>query len=134
MTIVGYVGFNANARAGLEFRFPDFNFTKHVNAQLNESYEGYGSVNGFIDACDFIFGITISEKCHSKNSDASNQIFLWGDSYAQMLTYGLIKNLPKNWQLFQISSRGCQPSIFEKIRLLITVSNPITLRWSRYRS
>jgi hypothetical protein len=113
MAIVGYVGFNAKTRAGLEFRFPEFNFAKHVDTQLNKPYDGYGSANDFINDCDFVYGKPISKRCYSKNSDISNQIFLWGDSYAQMLTYGFIKNIPKNWQLIQVSSRGCQASIYE---------------------
>ena len=42
-------------------------------------------------------------------------MLLWGDSTAQILTYGLIKNLPSDWQLSQIASRGCWPSPFQKV-------------------
>jgi len=35
---------------------------------------------------------------------------IWGDSHAQMLNYGLAKNLPGNWQIFQVASSGCHPN------------------------
>jgi hypothetical protein len=37
-------------------------------------------------------------------------VFLWGDSHAQMLGYGLRKNLPTDWQLLQVASVGCKPN------------------------
>lgn len=37
-------------------------------------------------------------------------VFLWGDSHAQMLGYGLRKNLPADWQLLQVASVGCKPN------------------------
>jgi hypothetical protein len=36
---------------------------------------------------------------------------LWGDSHAQMLNIGLRKTLPDNWQILQVTSSGCAPSV-----------------------
>jgi len=103
-------------RGGIGHRLSGFDFEKYPKKQLSESFESYGSAQNFIDECDFIYAKinnTITSSCFSKDGKTINQILLWGDSYAQMLTYGLLKNLPSNWQLLQVSSRGCQANIFE---------------------
>lgn len=38
-------------------------------------------------------------------------VFIWGDSYAQHLYYGLSKALPKNVSILQVTSSGCWPHI-----------------------
>lgn len=51
----------------------------------------------------------IAKDCY--DADPKKQaVFLWGDSHAQMLGYGLRKNLPSDWQLLQVASVGCKPN------------------------
>jgi peptidoglycan/LPS O-acetylase OafA/YrhL len=49
----------------------------------------------------------ISESCFSKNSKTSKVVFIWGDSHAQQLNYGLSKVLPDDFELLQVASSGC---------------------------
>jgi len=116
LLISGLLGYYTYAASGLGNRLPGFEFEKYAQLRWQEPFNLYGSAQEFIDECDSIYakdGNHIARQCFTKNPAKANQVFLWGDSYAQMLTYGLIKNLPINWQLLQVASRGCQPSIFE---------------------
>lgn len=53
----------------------------------------------------------IAESCYVPREPRKHVILLWGDSHAQMLNYGLSKQLPDNWQILQIASSGCLPSV-----------------------
>jgi len=58
------------------------------------------------------FGTEIDKTCYTPDQTHKNILFIWGDSHAQMLNYGLTHNLPKDWQILQIASSGCPASIF----------------------
>ena len=125
MAITGTIGYYSFIQGGLNFRFLGYDFNKAVQFQIAEVDPRYGPIDEFINKCDFINrmsgsnlrnsegDLATSALCSSANPNANNKVALWGDSYAQMLTYGLIKNLPGQWELLQLSSRGCQASIFE---------------------
>lgn len=116
MATLGITGYLSCIWDGIGFRLPGYEFEKYARLRWNEPISPYGSAQSFVDRCDFIYaeeGNQISSECYTKDASIENQVMLWGDSYAQMLTYGLIKHLPSNWQLLQVASRGCQPSIFE---------------------
>lgn len=49
----------------------------------------------------------ISKNCYSKNIEDSKVVFIWGDSHAQQLYYGLSKVLPKDYEVLQVASSGC---------------------------
>ena len=49
----------------------------------------------------------ISNSCHEKRIADSKVVFIWGDSHAQQLYYGLSKTLPKDFELLQVASWGC---------------------------
>lgn len=49
--------------------------------------------------------------CFTSDPSHPNKIMLWGDSHAQMLRYGLEQTIPDSWQILQITSSGCPPSI-----------------------
>lgn len=51
----------------------------------------------------------IAKSCYEVDPK-KQAVFLWGDSHAQMLGYGLRKNLPADWQLLQVASAGCRPN------------------------
>ena len=118
MLALGTVGYLANQVGGHPQRSPTIEFHRIVQESLMQNSDRYGVINSFINDCDFIYFVgpklvakTIDPKCTFKDPKITNQVFLWGDSYAQMLSYGLIKSLPENWQLLQVASRGCQTSI-----------------------
>ena len=54
--------------------------------------------------------LVVDNSCFERNSAYSKSVFIWGDSHAQMLNWGLKNNLPKNWQILQIASSGCAPN------------------------
>ena len=124
MVAVGIAGYHAFIKKGLDQRFPGYDFNRWVDLQMLESDPYHGQPKNLVDGCDFIDRMPksnglISQSppeilpiCYEANPKASYRVALWGDSFAQMLTYGLIKNLPSSWQLLQLSSRGCQASIF----------------------
>ena len=54
---------------------------------------------------------SIASNCFTKNESHRFAAFVWGDSHAQMLSSGLAKNMPQDWQLLQIASSGCPPRL-----------------------
>ena len=53
---------------------------------------------------------SIDASCYTPKEPRKHIAFIWGDSHAQMLNYGLTKNLPDDWQVLQVASSGCAPS------------------------
>lgn len=53
----------------------------------------------------------IDADCYTKNSDTEKSLFIWGDSHASQLYYGIHQNVPKNWQVLQVTSAGCPPAL-----------------------
>ena len=53
---------------------------------------------------------SIDKSCFEPDGVSKRSVMIWGDSHAQMLNYGLRKNLPSNWQIFQVASSGCHPN------------------------
>jgi hypothetical protein len=51
----------------------------------------------------------IATSCYRPDTTKDKRLFIWGDSHAQMLNYGLTKNLPNDWQVMQVASSGCVP-------------------------
>lgn len=50
---------------------------------------------------------TISKSCFTRAPFYSHSVLLWGDSHVQQLYYGLVNNLPKDWQILLGVSSGC---------------------------
>ncbi len=56
---------------------------------------------------------TIDSSCYT-NPEDKKIVFIWGDSHAQRLYWGLKQNQPTNWTLLQVASSGCSPKIIYK--------------------
>lgn len=77
--------------------------------------------NGLNDAyllkCDFYDHKTkssrqeIDKSCTNVEKGNKNVIFVWGDSHAQALSYGLRLNSPMNFSFAQVATSGCPPSL-----------------------
>jgi len=52
----------------------------------------------------------IAPECTEK-APGRKTVSLWGDSHASQLYPGLNDNLPRDWQILQVTSSGCFPSI-----------------------
>jgi len=49
----------------------------------------------------------INESCYTRDLRFDHALFIWGDSHAQMLYYGIKNNLPADWQILMGASSGC---------------------------
>lgn len=57
---------------------------------------------------------SISESCFTKNHNKLKTIFIWGDSHAQQLNYGLSETLPKEFEVLQVASSACRANLEAK--------------------
>jgi hypothetical protein len=57
---------------------------------------------------------SISESCYKKIKENSKVVFIWGDSHAQQLYYGLINELPNDFEVLQVASSGCKANLETK--------------------
>jgi peptidoglycan/LPS O-acetylase OafA/YrhL len=110
--VLTYKGWISNDRESEQFNFVrKFEETKPQFLYLKENplYEAYR-----ID-CDFLNVTTekakdsINKSCFTSNAEKS--IFIWGDSHAQQLNYGLKKLLPVDISILQVATSGCSPSL-----------------------
>jgi peptidoglycan/LPS O-acetylase OafA/YrhL len=53
----------------------------------------------------------IDVTCYTPDGISQQSVLIWGDSHAQMLNFGLSRHLPKAWQVFQVASSGCHPTV-----------------------
>lgn len=53
----------------------------------------------------------IAEECHKPDGRHRKTVFIWGDSHAQHLYPGLKRTLPADWQILQVTTSGCAPSL-----------------------
>ncbi len=87
-------------------------------------YKKIGIPEKYRLSCDFLNGPnyrvgslmqttypSISEDCYQASANDKKSVFIWGDSHAQGLYWGLKNNLPGDWNIFQVASSGCNPKI-----------------------
>ena len=112
-----FLGREIQNQSGMGYRFTGSaaylggDFQTQMRKNLEDDYQQNSA------ACDFSQPekktnqpkADIAKSCYE--IDPKKQVvFLWGDSHAQMLGYGLKKNLPADWQLLQVASVGCKPN------------------------
>lgn len=77
--------------------------TSHVKKQYKEECN-------FFDADAYVAKKSqIPESCTKRHN--GNGVFLWGDSHAQALSFGIRRHLDGGVDFYQIASSGCQPHI-----------------------
>lgn len=118
--LVGYAGYNAYQHGGYGFRMkdrqsfldyfenspPNYNFSKRLG------FVEYKNACNFYDSGKPTIPLArIDPVCYQRNPAKEKTIFLWGDSHAQHLRYGLSRNLPNDWQVMVVASSGCAPNI-----------------------
>ena len=129
MAIVGYVGYKTFELNGLSFRLKDredfYNYFENSIPAWNFSTK-QGLMEDYRNDCNYydlearrynmatmVPVSKINSSCYTVDKGKAHQVFLWGDSHAQQLFYGLNKNLPNDWQVLIVASSGCVAGIVE---------------------
>jgi len=96
LLVIGFIGYNTYERDGLTFRLNQIQFRLPLTLQkLGGKYVKPAELN----------------QANSKNQDKKPKIFLWGDSYAEHLLPGYRQVFGENYNVLNISSRGCPPIV-----------------------
>jgi peptidoglycan/LPS O-acetylase OafA/YrhL len=106
MAVIALVGYNFFYRDGLSFRSIATKNTISVNIPQEDEADAKrqtGYIDGF--TCKYY-----EEQCRPLIT-GKKKILVWGDSHAQMLAYGLKRNMPSDWQFLLITQPGCQPAV-----------------------
>jgi len=97
-----------NKRSAFDHYFenspPDYTFMKEHGL-----FEAYRDECNFYDTLGAKVRDKIGSNCYTPSS--KQVVFIWGDSHAQQLYYGLSKTLPSNTSILQVTSSGCWPHL-----------------------
>ena len=95
--------------AYFENDLPDWHY--YTRIKLPERYRNQCN---FYDVAKYRLGAqtllpvaSVSTECFQKREQARRFVFIWGDSHAQQLYYGLRQALPDDWQILQVATSGC---------------------------
>ncbi|WP_374555289.1 acyltransferase family protein [Aquitalea pelogenes] len=128
LALIGTTGFFTYQKNGLEFRMQDkWDYVKYFENSDPESkyYFSHNLYAKFRDDCNF-YNLNENRLGHSTESPMPSiatscyttklqrSVFIWGDSHAQHLYYGIKNELPKNIALLQVASSDCPAQIGEK--------------------
>jgi SGNH domain (fused to AT3 domains) len=131
LVAIGFVGYETFRNDGLGFRTkdraeflayfentgPDWKFFKKLDLTRE-----WRSECSFFNAKKYLAGqleggITDSKpveeldrSCYERDSHFEKSVLIWGDSHAQSLSPGIVKNIPENWQVLQVASSACNPN------------------------
>lgn len=130
--IVGAIGFDAyrggglNARAGekdafvsqFENTYPtwryftEHNLTKEWRSECaffdRARYMAEGTLEGGVANSKPVE--RLSPECYQRDPKFAHAVLIWGDSHAQVLSTGIVNNVPAAWQVLQVASAGCAPN------------------------
>ncbi len=127
MLVMAFVGYNCYEKDGLTFRMPAQNhylrYFSNATPEM-EYYVSQGIYEKYRDDCNFYdmakFKMqqataapraTLDRSCFQRDTKYDKAVFLWGDSHAQHLHYGLKNYLPTNWQILQVATSACPPTL-----------------------
>ncbi|STX50232.1 O-antigen acetylase [Legionella busanensis] len=124
--LIGVIGYSTYINNGFKFRLTDrtefLDFFDNTPPQLQ--YITYHDIfKKYRTECDFYnipnssnqtnFKKSIDPNCYNPKTNKS--IFIWGDSHAQQLYYGLSSILPKDISILQVASSACLPRLVSKV-------------------
>jgi len=118
--VAGILGLDAYHRDGMSERSRERDeFVAYFAAQSEWEFPGNGVTEAYRHQCNFwdvemqrtkhAFGARkeIDKECYVKDHSRPKSILLWGDSHAQQLYIGLSQELPRDWQILQVATSGC---------------------------
>ena len=127
MAVVGGAGYVCYKNNGLTFRMKEQNeYLQYFDNSTPEMRyaEAQDLFTKFRNDCDF-YNIAkhrigqsttaplsqIAASCFERDHKHNKSVFIWGDSHAQYLYFGLKNHLPANWQVLQVASSACEANI-----------------------
>jgi peptidoglycan/LPS O-acetylase OafA/YrhL len=119
MCLVGATGFVIFQQDGVEgygIRTGEANaFAKYFenNPPDWNYFTQEGILKKYRHECNFYDFNPITPKCYEPDRSPGHEhdrlLMIWGDSTAQMLSYGLSQVKPANWQILQVATSTCLP-------------------------
>ena len=129
MAAIGAAGYFIFAHDGMEghgIRSAEKSAYYNYFANVPEGRWSWFFEKDFRHECNFFPGIDkrmrrapalgggIDPSCYTVREPRPKLAFIWGDSNAQMLNYGLTHELPADWQVLQVASSDCPASIADE--------------------
>ena len=121
MTAVGLVGYSIYRQNGVEgygIRTGEANaFAKYFenNPPDWNYFTQAGILKKYRHECNFYDFNPITPSCYEPNRSPGHErdhlLMIWGDSTAQMLSYGLTQIKPDHWQILQVATSACLPTL-----------------------
>jgi peptidoglycan/LPS O-acetylase OafA/YrhL len=127
MVLVAGIGYNAYQRDGFGFRMKDrqsyadyfennpaewrFFFRVGIPDKYHVECEFFDIAKYRAGRTDMIPRPAIDAHCYQRDPAKPKAVLLWGDSHAEQLSYGIRNNLPADWQVLQVASSGCSPTL-----------------------
>ncbi|STX27722.1 O-antigen acetylase [Legionella beliardensis] len=126
LALLGTIGYSTYKNNGFNFRLKDraefLNFFENNLPQL-QYLVNHEILQKYRVECDFYPKSKAKDKSFAKELIASScytpatdkSIFIWGDSHAQQLYYGLASVLPKDISILQVASSACSPRLISNV-------------------